>query len=519
MNDTLDSYDAIPYDAVPISDTHPDHLHVLGRIFGLQTADPENCRVLELGCADGANLLPMAYYLPGSQFVGVELSRVQVDTGQGLIEQLGLQNIELHHADVLTLSATLGEFDYIIAHGLYSWVPEAVQQHILKLCNALLAPHGVAYISYNVLPGWRGRAMLRDMLLQHCRNLTTPRERLRAAEELLEFLHAGYAELDSPAINWLKAEVAYLRNASRSYLFHEYLEAFNAPVLFSEFMQRAQEHHLKYVCDSDLYTMFPATLGDTAAQLLDRFDDLIEQEQAMDFLRARPFRRTLLCRSQRELQRDINFGFLRDNGLVAYLKPRDEAVLTEIIAQSYFSASGNDFTVSHPLTKLVLQHLAAAYPNALRFNDAAETARAELIQRGAAELAQQRDALDNEIFALFGARAMLLTPRRQTYFNAVSEFPRAHRLAHTQAARGHVSSVRHTDIDLDPLALHLLSLLDGHTSRDELVHRLLNEIDRDLGVRDALVSRDRSTATLHERIRANVDRLLHVFARNGLLER
>lgn len=519
MNDTLDSYDDIPYDAVPITDTHPDHLYVLGRIFGLQTAHPEHCRVLELGCADGANLLPMAYTLPDSRFAGVELSRVQVDTGQALIKQLGLKNVELHHADVLTLSESLGEFDYIVAHGLYSWVPEAVQQHILKLCGTLLAPHGVAYISYNVLPGWRGRAMLRDMLLHHCRNLSSPRERLHAAEEMLEFLDAGYAALDSPAIDWLKAEVAHLRKASRSYLFHEYLEEFNAPVLFSDFMHRAQQQGLKYVCDSDLYTMFPSTLGDAAAKLLDRYDDLIEQEQAMDFLRARPFRRSLLCRASRELQRELDFGFLREYGLAGYLTPRDDVNLHAVHDQLFVSASGKDFNVSHPLTKLVLHDLAAAFPNPLQLNDVAESARAELVRLGATAPAQQRNVLVNEIFGLFGARALQLTPRRQHYFNAVSERPQAHRLAHTQATRGHVSSARHIDIDLDPLALHLLTQLDGTRTRGELVQLLLEEIDRDLGVRDALVSHDHAAAALHERVSANVDRLLHVFARHGLLER
>ena len=517
MTDTLDSYDQIPYDAVPIPDTHPDHLCVLGRIFGLPTADPERCRVLEFGCADGANIIPLAYYLQRSEFVGVELSQVQVDTGRVLIEQLQLKNIELLHHDVLTLPDTLGTFDYIIAHGIYSWVPPPVQSRILELCGALLAPHGVAYISYNTLPGWRGRAMLRDMLLHHCRNLHTPRERLQAAEELLDFLHHGYAELESPSVDWLKQEVAHLRSASRSYLFHEYLEDTNAPILFSDFMQRAQQHGLKYLCDSDLYTMFPSTLGDAAAKMLEPYDDLLEQEQYMDFLRVRPFRRSVLCRAQCELERELDLDFMRTYGLVAHLTPREPPALDAPRSQSYRSASGKDYAVTHPLTKLALQQLAAAFPNALRFDQLADTASAELTRSGAAPLAQQRNTLRSELFSLFGARALMLTPREQHYFNQISEHPHAHRLAHTQASRGHVSSARHIDVDLDPLAAHLLTLLDGTRTRGELAQNLLSEIDRDLGSRDALVSRNPAAEQMHERINGNVDRLLALFARHGLL--
>lgn len=506
MTATLDSYDQIPYDAVPITDTHPDHLCVLGRLFGLQTADPEQCRVLEFGCADGANIIPLAYYLPRSQFTGVELSQVQVDTGRALIEQLQLSNIELLHHDVLTLPDALGTFDYIIAHGIFSWVPPAVQERILELCGRLLAPHGVAYISYNTLPGWRGRAMLRDMLLHHCRDLHTPRARLQAAEELLEFLHRGYADLESPAVDWLKQEVAHLRQASRSYLFHEYLEDINAPLLFSDFMQRAAAHGLKYLCDSDLYTMFPSTLGDSAAQLLEPYDELLTQEQYMDFLRVRPFRRSLLCRAPCEVQRELDLDFMRSYGLVAYLTPRETPLLDAPRSQSYLSAGGKDYAVTHPLTKLALRQLAAAFPNALRFDELAAGASTASIP---APLAQQRHELRRELFSLFSARALIMTPREQHYFNQISQYPHAHRLAQVQAARGHVSSVRHTDVDLDPLARHLLSQLDGTRTRSQLVLSLTQKLAEDA---------DQHAVTRKpEQIHRNVDRLLALFARQGLL--
>ena len=120
---TTDSYDEIPYDSTPFADTHPAHLCVLGRLFGLDTPAPETARILELGCATGGNIIPLAYYLPDTKITGIELSAGQVAVAQELIRRLGLTNIEVRQDDIMALGGKLGEFDYIIAHGVYSWVP------------------------------------------------------------------------------------------------------------------------------------------------------------------------------------------------------------------------------------------------------------------------------------------------------------------------------------------------------------------------------------------------------------
>jgi methyltransferase-like protein len=501
---TLDSYDEIPYDAVSVTDTHPDRLHVLGQLFGLPAAPPGRCRILELGCADGANLTPMAFYLPNSRFVGVDLSRVQVESGQALIRDAGLPNIELRHADVMALDASLGQFDYIIAHGLFSWVPRPVQDRMLALCGELLAPNGIAYISYNVLPGWRGRSMLRDMLLHHCRNTTSPRERLATAEQFLNEAAGVWAGLDAPAIGWLRQEVEQLRDASRSYLFHEYLEDTNTPVLFTEFAQRAAQGGLRYLCETDVYSMVPSALGERAARLLERIDDLIEQEQYNDFLRARPFRRTLLCRAAAPLSRDIELETLASFGVSAQLVCEETPDFDTPRAQDYRGASGKRFTVTHPITRHALRALERAHPNALAVDDLVAGFRAT---RPDADAGAQRHTLLAELFSLFSLRAIHFTPRRESFPNEISERPRAHALARLQALRGHATSVRHTDVDLDPLSAFLLHHLDGTRSHPELTDLLMAQIAQhpELGTPP------------RARVGENVDRLLRLFARHGLL--
>ena len=161
------SYDDLPYESDPVPRSHPELLATMGTLFGMTPPTVGSCRVLELGCASGGNLIPMAYQLPDSEFLGIDLSEIHVREGTRLVEKLGLSNISLEHKDILKLSNEIGDFDYIIAHGVYSWVPEAVKDKILALCRAHLVPNGIAYVSYNTYPGWHMREMVRNMMRYH----------------------------------------------------------------------------------------------------------------------------------------------------------------------------------------------------------------------------------------------------------------------------------------------------------------------------------------------------------------
>jgi cyclopropane fatty-acyl-phospholipid synthase-like methyltransferase len=139
----------------------------LAALFGMEPVDINQAQILELGCAAGSNLIPMATQLPGATFVGVEGAARQVAVGQQLVEDLQLGNVTLHHKDILDIDPAFGVFDYIVVHGVYSWVQDAVQEKILSICKQNLSPQGVAYVSYNTYPGWRMRGMLRDMMMYH----------------------------------------------------------------------------------------------------------------------------------------------------------------------------------------------------------------------------------------------------------------------------------------------------------------------------------------------------------------
>ena len=164
---TTTSYDNVLYPSYTHPQTHPDRLATLATLFGLRPAPVATSRMLELACGQGGNLIPLAVSYPDSHCVGVDLSQRQIDSGQAVIEALGLTNIDLRPQSILDFPVDSGPFDYIIAHGVYSWVPEPVRDKILQICRDHLAPQGVAIVSYNTFPGWHQRRMIRDMMLFH----------------------------------------------------------------------------------------------------------------------------------------------------------------------------------------------------------------------------------------------------------------------------------------------------------------------------------------------------------------
>jgi cyclopropane fatty-acyl-phospholipid synthase-like methyltransferase len=139
---TSTPYDLVPYDNFPSAQTHPDRMATVAILWGLEPPAVDRCRILEIGCAAGGNLIPMAVGLPQSSFFGIDLSARQIADGQRVVTELGLKNIELKQIDILDVSPEWGEFDYIICHGIYSWVPATVQDKILDICQQNLSPNG-----------------------------------------------------------------------------------------------------------------------------------------------------------------------------------------------------------------------------------------------------------------------------------------------------------------------------------------------------------------------------------------
>ena len=214
-------YDMTPYTSNSFPQSAPGQLAAIAHLFGLETPEVSSARVLEIGCAAGGNLIPFAAAHPQAHTVGIDLSQVQVDQGRTRAQALGLNNLELLAGDIARMNlAALGQFEFIVAHGVYSWVPAAVQEALLSAFRRLLASEGVAYMSYNVYPGWKSKEILRDAMLLASGDSATPEEKVREARRMVDFLEE-VSSADGVLSSVLAVSQAHAIGFGDSYLLHD----------------------------------------------------------------------------------------------------------------------------------------------------------------------------------------------------------------------------------------------------------------------------------------------------------
>jgi methyltransferase-like protein/SAM-dependent methyltransferase len=480
------TYDQVPYPDLSHHNTHPGVLASLGRLMGMDPAPLERCRVLELGCAAGGNLFPMAETLPGSQFVGIDLSGVQIRQGRQILEELGLQNLRLLQMDILDVTPELGLFDYIIAHGVYAWVPDPVQEKILEICSTQLAPHGVAFISYNTYPGWHLINIPRDIMRFHSRYSRDPQEKVRQARASLALFAENMPEDRSPYAQFVNFYQAYLegragsdRPKNDSALLHDDLDECNRPLYFYQFMEQAEAHGLQYLADAS-----PDGGGNVGTRVLEELRQFstsqVELEQSLDFLLNRTFRQTLLCRREVELNRRLRLEDVGKYYLSTFAGPVSEKPnLTMVTVEEFASACGARLSLDHPLSKAAMVCLAEVSPHALSLEELAAAARARLQEstdfpRTSVPEDPERDLkvlCANLLKAFSYSRNLVdLKAYRPSFARVPGSHPVAAAYIRRQALDGpEVTNLCHERIIVDELERFLLPLLDGSRDLQALV--------------------------------------------------
>ena len=305
-----ESYEGTPYESYPYPNSTPDKLEALGTLFGMKPPKIGSARVLELGCAAGGNIIPHAVHYPKGKYVGIDLSARQIEDGQKTIKQLGLKNVDLKCMSISDIDNSLGEFDYIIVHGVFSWVPEYIQKKILEVCKKHLVPNGIAYISYNTLPGWNMLKTIRDMMLYHAQNFGTAQDKITQSRALLSFVKESLEGQDTAYAKMLAQEAELLSKQADHYIFHEHLEANNTAFYFSDFVIEAAKHDLQYLSDTSINTMYLGNLQPKVATKLKDITNIVQMEQYLDFINNRRFRSTLLCHKKIKLNRSLDSDFI-----------------------------------------------------------------------------------------------------------------------------------------------------------------------------------------------------------------
>jgi methyltransferase-like protein/2-polyprenyl-3-methyl-5-hydroxy-6-metoxy-1,4-benzoquinol methylase len=481
---THNSYDDLPYPSQPYPFTHPDHVASVATLLGMKPAPPDRCLILELGCASGGNLIPLALALPQSNFVGIDLAREQVCQGLQTISDLGLRNIQLHPLSILDLDEGLDSFDYIICHGVYSWVPEEVQDKILEICARHLTPNGVGYISYNTYPGWHMKGMIRAMMGLHDRHFRSqpPLTRVAQARALLAFLAQAVPQGNTPYSLLLREHLEGLRESSDGYLFHEHLEECNEPVYFIGFCERLAARGLRYLGEAEFGLMVPGTSfpAEVQQQLLELAPSFLEVEQYMDLLRNRMFRQTLVCHEEVRPSYEVRAERLTGFHLASPARPKSQA--PDLLSQEpeeFLGPGDMTLTATVPVVKAALCCLGEAWPRSLSFEALLDTARARLGSPVPDDPAASADrlALARALltaYATAGKSLVELWLHPPAFVTEVSERPLASPLARWQADRQpNVTNLRHELVSLTEFDRHLLPHLDGTRDRQALVEALV----------------------------------------------
>ncbi len=498
-SDTLrKSYDDVPYPELSYPQTHPDRLATLAVIMGLRPAPVTDCRVLELGCARGTNIIPMAYGLPDSKFVGIDFSTRQIKAGQIAINNLGLQNIQLMQANITSLTTDIGEFDYIIAHGFYSWAPEDAREQLMVICKRNLAKNGVAYVSYNAYPGWHMQGAIRDMMIYHTRRVKQPQIRVEKARELINFLVESIDVNDSYGI-FLNAYSNMLEvynefdNRKRKMIYegdnlllHDELEEVNNAFYFHDFVTHAAQHGLQYLTEADFpRAIFSNLTSETEQALLKMGSDLIALEQYIDFLRNSSFRQTLLCHEDLSIERLLkpDSSWLSKLYAASHAKPmtteiniRDDSII------EFRSTDGTVSTTDHPVSKSALLYLSRISPQSVPLTTLLDMAIKSVYSKELASL--DKAVIEHDTQALLGSliksfscsmRLVELRVHEPRFVLKAGEKPLASKLARLQVQHGHtrVTNMRHEMVDLVQFSRILLPHLNGENDREALLTILL----------------------------------------------
>jgi methyltransferase-like protein/cyclopropane fatty-acyl-phospholipid synthase-like methyltransferase len=519
-NSTANTYDEVPYESYPYSQSHPEQLSTIATLFGMEPVNPENARILELGCASGGNIIPLAIRYPKAKIVGVDLSKVQIEIGEKQIKDLRLKNIELHNASITDVDESYGKFDYIIAHGIISWVPEFVRQKMFDICGDLLTEQGIAYISYNAFPGWNMIKSIRDMMLYHGSNFTTIADKLQQAKLFLKFVTEALENSSTPYAQILKQETQLIANQRDSYIRHDHMEEENKPYYLHEFVAEATKRGLQYLGDTSLSSMYLGNMPASVVEKLQAVNDIVRTEQYMDFINNRRFRSTVLCRNTVKLNRSLNNDDVKKFYLSFNLTPEtpfDSKLNLEDASQSlkFFFNNNKESSLStaSSIMKAILYTFAENINNPLKVDQIAKIANEKLPAVKRIDI--KNELLNNALRLVLSGYINILVDT-VSCAQEISKTPEIYKLARYQAEHTPamwVSNLKNQAVFINILDKYAFRYMDGKHTKEQIVDLL---IDNHISKNELTLSKDGQKLEEREAIKAEVQAALDQTFNNAL---
>lgn len=519
----LNTYDETPYQSYPYAQSRPERLATLATLFGMTPPKVETARVLELGCAAGGNIIPHAVHYPKGHYVGVDLSKVQIEEGQATIKELGLKNVELKHCSITDIDESYGKFDYIICHGVLSWVPDFVRDKIFEISNKNLTEKGVVYISYNTLPGWNMVRTIRDMMLYHAKSFNKANDKVVQSRALLEFVKESLKDSDTPYAKFLSKEAELLSKQGDHYLRHDHLEEENKQYYFHEFMENAAKNDMQYLADVSLSSMYLGNMGASVAEKLQGINDIVRTEQYMDFITNRRFRSTLLCHKSMKLNRSLSNPDMKKFSLsidIVPEKPLAEVNLEDAESIKFFYKGQQDQNIatSSPWLKAALYVLAENKGYPLKFDTIVKKANAKFKANHMGEI--ETDLLNNALnLVIKGYMEISLSEKDREGLKL--EKPVVTPLVQKQAQNlqsSWVTSMYHEPIQVNAFDKFALKYMDGKNSKSQILDLLIEDTKSGKITLNKGDQKIEDLAQIKEDLEKHLDHAVNKLSMQGILQ-
>jgi hypothetical protein len=280
----------------------------------------------------------------------------------------------------------------------------------------------------------------------------------------------------------LRDEVDKLQDhGDRAALYHDDLADVNEPVYFHEFAAHAARHGLRYLGEADFFEMQDRVYPEPVARTLRDLGqaDFLLKEQYLDFLKARRFRQTLLCRAERVVDHDPPAERVTALALATRARPTTEAPdLAPGAVAEFRGPKGGVMRVDLPLAKAAMLCLGEAWPVRLPFADLVAAAAGRLDRPEEAN-ADHAAALARVMLAAAQAGVVDLHVHRPRMTRTPGERPVAFPVARRQLRDGdQATTLLHTTVSVEePLSRCLIQLLDGTRDRPALLSALAEGVE------------------------------------------
>ena len=467
------TYDELPFSSNLHAERHPGHLQTIAGLHGVATEDLEGALIVEIGCGSGDALLPLAATMPRTTFVGIDSASTLVEYAQREAAALTLENITFTTADFRAWHSEQ-QAAIILCHGLFSWVSTALQQDLLTFFASHLSPSGLLYLSWNALPGWNIRGVVRDLLRSFVDRDLPPEKQVTAARTLLRLIEATAGhDLDRPYSLLLQRELARIAQEPDSYLFHEYLADENHPYTLTQMSALMEQQGLYYVADVQMSRNGITRLHSTpqlTADLHSQLPDYRAREQLTDFIRGTAFREGIFCKQQLS-RHEADFARLKK--LVISSSLRAQAPLEILLSHAevaFCDLAGREVLLTDPLTKVALKYIADFWPGAVPFYKVSTRVH-ELTKESSRHVEEHLLA---ELSRLFVDDLVFFSGWAPSLTADFPSQPLVPAYIRRQAARSsRLTNLQYATIHLDSFERYILKSLDGTQSAAALVQLVL----------------------------------------------